>query len=669
MQAAFTILCFALLWWSPVALAQGLGSFISPGELASPHADLDGLQNCVQCHAMGEGVSASRCMECHERVADQVSTKTGFHADKSASCESCHPDHRGRDFEMVRLDEEEFDHDATGFALRGAHARTICADCHGPDGDWTGQDQMCASCHEDPHGSAVGRPLLKECGSCHNVADWKVSLAFLGGVFDHDAPDQADFALHGQHADVACADCHDDALFVPVDADACLDCHDNPHGTQFDPRTCEDCHTTEHAGFTLPGFDHEQTRWPLRGAHRRTGCASCHGDGPEAVFVGLSFARCDDCHDDVHEGQFQPRDCGSCHTQTRFTDGTFDHDATDFPLRGEHQSVACDDCHGEGPTATFAGLPFDDCASCHDDVHEARFAPDRCDSCHIDGTWGVESFDHERTDYPLTGAHTDVACAECHGAPPDEVFAPIPFGSCLDCHADDDPHAGGFGGERCDSCHATAAWADVSFDHATETGFALLGEHTPLACADCHDEPAYAGETAVCESCHRGDEPDDHYDGDCGDCHQVTGWLPALLRADDHASTGFPLRGAHASVGCADCHHTDAVSPFCADCHDSDDPHRNLLGNRCDQCHGPGDWLLTRFNHASTGFPLRGPHKLARCIDCHATGYAGTPDSCRRCHDNEKPRDAIHADPVTRDCQACHRPYDWDLVRFPHGGL
>ncbi|MCB9683154.1 MAG: hypothetical protein H6733_16940 [Alphaproteobacteria bacterium] len=655
-----------------VAWAQSMGGFLSPGELAAPHADLSGVTDCLACHEVGAGVSATRCMTCHDTVRDQVTRHTGFHADKGTTCERCHPDHRGSDFHLVQMDTTSFDHTPTGFALKGAHARAACEDCHTTPGTWTGLSTGCVDCHgdDDPHGRAAGHARLEDCASCHDTRRW--SAVDLTAVrFDHTDPKQVDFTLHGQHTDVACTACHDAWHFAPVAAEACVDCHDDLHHGQFAPRTCDTCHTVDVPDFSLRGFDHTTTDWPLTRGHKGVACEACHGDGAKGRYVDLPHDRCSTCHADPHGGQFSPRDCVACHDpdQTSFALSSFDHDRTDFPLHGAHADVACETCHGPGTAATFSDLPFDDCTSCHDDPHAARFAPDRCDSCHTDGSWQVTTFDHGRTDFPLTGAHTEVACETCHGPEEAHALAGLPHAACTDCHADDDPHGGTPTTASCTVCHVTAAWAQVDVPHETLTGFALAGRHAPLACTACHDDPGFVGADPACASCHEPDRPRDHFEGDCGGCHLVDGWAAASLGGTDHASTGFPLHGAHTTLPCDACHTgAPSLGPFCTDCHADDDPHRNLLGNACETCHGPLDWSFVRFAHATTGWPLRGAHAVAACVDCHPTGYVGTPTACRRCHEADRPHDALHADPVTATCDVCHRPYAWEPTRWPGGG-
>ena len=57
-----------------------------------------------------------------------------------------------------------------------------------------------------------------------------------------------------------------------------------------------------------------------------------------------------------------------------------------------------------------------ECVTCHavDDPHGDQFAGRGCDECHAVETFRIPAFDHDRTRYPLDGAHRDVDCASCH---------------------------------------------------------------------------------------------------------------------------------------------------------------------------------------------------------------------------------------------------------------
>ena len=98
---------------------------VSPGALATVHAELDGGTQCFRCHQKDTGKVDVRCLDCHTEVAWMRTHNRGLHAAKSAqTCASCHPDHGGRDFALVAWDggvPEKFDHSQAGFTLLGKH--------------------------------------------------------------------------------------------------------------------------------------------------------------------------------------------------------------------------------------------------------------------------------------------------------------------------------------------------------------------------------------------------------------------------------------------------------------------------------------------------------------------------------------------------------------------
>src|SRR5512136_3207643 len=83
----------------------------------------------------------------------------------------------------------------------------------------------------------------------------------------------------------------------------------SPHGSLNLP--CENCHTftawTPLRG--IPEFDHNKTRYPLRGLHASVACKQCH---VSLVFTNVG-TKCADCHADIHRRQMGAN-CESCHT-------------------------------------------------------------------------------------------------------------------------------------------------------------------------------------------------------------------------------------------------------------------------------------------------------------------------------------------------------------------
>ena len=87
-------------------------------------------------------------------------------------------------------------------------------------------------------------------------------------------------------------------------------------------------------------------------------------------------------------------------------------------------------------------------------------------------------------------------------------------------------------------------------------------------------------------------------------------------------------------------------------------------GGRCQTCHVEDDWGVILepdpkegFDHAETGFPLRGAHVGVRCEDCHRAGLEALTASCARCHLDP------HAGFNTVSCEQCHDERSWEVAR------
>jgi hypothetical protein len=501
-----------------LALALPGHGQLSPGKLARPHARLEGLSNCTQCHELGRKVSDERCLVCHTEIRERLSAPRSVHSRKELAgkaCASCHSDHHGLDFAMIHwLDGEKgFDHSRTGFLLQEAHGRLECRDCHtpalqapgfakrhaglNPERSYLGLKTDCLACHKDPHRGELGNT----CTDCHGVRSWDQ----LPG-FDH----RRSWPLEGAHRTVDCAGCHTFPAGLAkaeqingarrwrgIPSAACTDCHRDPHANRFGS-DCLACHSLDSFRGAGEGFDHSRTRWPLTGAHQRVSCAECHGSRRETM--RMAFAACDDCHKDPHAGQFrQPtersRACATCHGDPAWAPAVFgqaDHDSLGFALEGAHGAVPCALCHTSvrpGEATRWRGLPGG-CVDCHTDPHEARPATaEGCRECHGLESWQVQGFDHGATEFPLNGAHARVSCAACHRAeqPPLKPLKGLAR-ACAACHGDfhDGQFTQGESAGRCEACHNEQSFRSTNFDHQRQSRFPLDGAHRDLACALCH---------------------------------------------------------------------------------------------------------------------------------------------------------------------------------------
>lgn len=526
------------------------------------------------------------CRDCHrpEHVADPGLRAAGVDLSRtflglSTACTSCHEDeHRGQFADRSCTDchgieswrpAPGFDHAETAFPLAGEHAGVACAGCHREARDPASGETFrrfaglefgaCSDCHADPHrGQFAGRA----CSSCHSVEGWDLVRGF-----DHD---RTRFPLTGRHRQTACGECHPrrrdpetgrtSRRFRGLEFGACSDCHADPHRGRLGD-VCSSCHTTAGWGSVdRAAFDHDRTRFPLRGDHARLECGACHGGSPSgdvAVTIagrrlsGLTEAaldRCATCHADPHAGQLgaHPGGCAECHTVEGFLPATFgidEHQATGFPLEGAHLAVPCDACHPKVPRSELS-------------------APDS----------PVEPIAAHRR-RPTRG-----------GAEPTTRFR---FASprCAACHAD--PHGGevdrwiAAGG--CESCHAVERWSDVTFDHSV-TGFALGGAHAEASCRSCHgagaagesegrgaDRLRFPGLPTTCAGCHG----DPHLgqltetrpaslaalpSSACTRCHGSTESWAADLAFDHRRDAAFVLDGAHGRLACAACHRRETAN-------------------------------------------------------------------------------------------------------------
>lgn len=538
------LLVWLLAFIPGLSLAQ-----ISPGELSRAHQSLEGMAHCTACHSMGKTIADENCLTCHGELAARIKAGTGLHGQFAGrTCVSCHKEHHGRDFELVRLDRTSFDHRMTGFALGGRHRDLHCEQCHQPakiratdvrknasllaSGTFLGLSTDCASCHRDPHQGKFG----STCTTCHSDAAWKPVTNF-----DHS---RTRFPLTGRHATVECIACHRQETdtnsrrsVASLRFDDCSRCHRDVHAGRFDQR-CATCHTTSGWQSAQKAFDHARTRFPLRGAHARLQCRTCH-DGSASPQPKLAaghvrlqhFDHCADCHRDPHRGQFADRPlggaCEECHTETSWdvrSIAGFNHASTRFPLRGKHKTVDCKGCHGASRdrTPTIDLRHFEHCADCHQDPHAGQFVArsDRgaCESCHTESGFLPPDYPvaaHSRSRFPLDGAHLAVACSRCHQQAQIRgvrvrMFRSTTLSTCSTCHQD--IHHSAFTRwmeNGCATCHATERWSLIRFQHA-KTGFALQGKHGSVACGACHNRRnvwQFAGTPRACASCHATPRP------------------------------------------------------------------------------------------------------------------------------------------------------------------
>ena len=580
---------------------------LSPGELHESHKHLEGVKNCSSCHEIGSKDFQKQCLVCHTFIAESIEKASGYHGRlQDLACQKCHKDHFGREFKLIHWKDgvEAFDHQATGYILKGGHKNVSCKNCHKKEhiqnplqlikarkkleATFLGLSTDCSVCHQDVHQKRLG----EQCSTCHQETKWRPAEKF-----NHQ---KTDFPLTGLHEKVACSGCHGDykpesgpVLARRLDSSSCSFCHKDRHLSQLSNQ-CSQCHATD-GWKPAKNFDHNRSRFALTGKHRDTSCDKCHEPlQTDRKYRNLSFESCGNCHKDAHQGRLGTN-CSSCHDPSSWTQirqNQFDHAATRFSLKGKHSQVRCDSCHKKN-VGRKTGLQFDHCSRCHQDPHHTEFKTfesSRCEDCHNEEGFLPARFgyaDHDKISFKLRGSHMAVACVECH-APRADKHMRFSFASktCEGCHKN--PHQPLTEVSfviRCETCHQEDNWKDPKFDH-DQTTFSLKGAHLKLKCSTCHKE-------------------------------QGKSWkLPSLRqKPSPRNEIGFQ----------------------CQNCHK--DPHGNQLGEECSRCHIEKSWKPEKFNHFSTRFPLDGAHIKVSCDQCHKKNadsklviYKPIDTACKACH-------------------------------------
>lgn len=331
-------------------------------------------------------------------------------------------------------------------------------------------------------------------------------------------------------------------------------------------------------------------------------CGRCHADphGARTATEGTSARRLADA----------TRVCADCHGNGAWSmrrDASaqgFDHTITGAPLTGAHDRVSCAGCH-QGRDALG---PMNRCGQCHTDRHRGQLGED-CARCHSPRTWTPDTLlvDHQRTRFPLVGAHAVQDCVRCHTRATQGDF-PRRRGAVRPVPPTGDPRPAA----PAPSAHGPPARGLRPVPHAPRMVPGLLrprvvvaaarasrrGElpraATPRGATPTPRRPASPATTAT--SAARGSSTGVGNLRSCDACHDPSGWLPARFQHD----LFFPLRGDHSALSCNNCH-TDATNIrvfTCTDCHahgraETDDDHRGVRNyayesRACRMCHANG---------------------------------------------------------------------------------
>jgi len=494
---------------------MGLTQVVDNPDELTVHAEVPN-ERCASCHIDGD---PERWSSVAATAGHRVHLESDDPALEGLQCVECHSSSLHEFAATDRTCAQSGCHTDSDVELGAMSDLTIhCAACHGfsapVEGD-AGQDVAlaelapdagtCLSCHamqaaarmpaDDPHEGA--------CASCHNPHEQRTP-----------AEAAETCATSGCHTDPAALTAFHRGLDPGVAQD-CLYCH-QAHGFRVDGSNCLACHQDV--------FEEE----PAGAPSEARGAARIPGAHPVAHASGVLPTHAAPA---VHVASVSPATPSSA-LHAVASDAVPVH-AVPLPtavlvpstralqerppfLHAQHRDQACAECH---ETVEEHGLTtvttVSDCRSCH---HVAPVADD-CTTCHAapgpaapDEVERLLSFSvstsPERRSLPF--AHSDHAgesCGSCHA---DGIDRSAAEADCASCHAPHhEPSA------DCAGCHLPA-----------EPGaHELATAHVGCAGAACHQDLPFERverSRSVCLVCHQ-DMVDHRPEGDCAECHAMTG--------------------------------------------------------------------------------------------------------------------------------------------------
>jgi len=252
--------------------------------------------NCDKCHktSIKQKPLHKKCTDCHlDKHNNQFVTDNIL-----KDCVDCHTEY-GFNPSIITAEM----HDQFKFKLNGSHLAIPCQSCHFKNEDWKFRELglECINCHKNIHGDEIVAKFLgvNNCLKCHNTLSWSTIN------FEHD---QTEFKLFGKHKSKTCGDCHyqnkssgeEELIFKSLNKN-CELCHNDIHFGQFKVEKfsdCTRCHTFEN--WKPEKFDHEKTKFSLKGAHEKLDCIKCHfvvkSNNIQYLKYKLEDFKCSDCH-------------------------------------------------------------------------------------------------------------------------------------------------------------------------------------------------------------------------------------------------------------------------------------------------------------------------------------------------------------------------------------
>jgi len=508
---------------------EGHAAFADFTQLAATHG-------CNVCHTTGAGTPGTKCLECHQDLADASTRRHPFVVDgklgpvpgmavDDAFCSVCHRDHFGAEF------------------LKPASARLLgnCAACHS-DGSAAfdlaklravrelppPERQRPYATYRFPHDAHLKQEHAIGCAVCHRP-DPVAAAKFAAGAADPDLDDFAEVPFE------LCASCH-----VPGSTATNMSLAEQTqfrskapqwpvswHGTDDAAKNCAPCHAEEQRGgrtvfgpglrlIERPAFDTaqhaaERARYVVpRRSHQQElahaggkDCATCHVSGSLAKSEPPARPFWHALH--VADGGLAPaagtggatsinakNGCISCHADLQQSENLrlANQGAYQWPADAEAQA-ACKECHREGD-APLLLQPRDGPIG----PDRRAQAPDFPHGVHVRS----ESFGKQDTALAE-------GCFSCHEFAANEAgrsFEIVPrtkakAADCTQCHTGHDHIAG----NSCGKCHPAEPGRSNSFLQA-----ALIAEPAapqrswPGKNRFLHDSRGHVGPDITCVTCH-----------------------------------------------------------------------------------------------------------------------------------------------------------------------
>lgn len=584
-------------------------------QLIGAHAQIS--NNCNVCHNGNYNNTPNTCFGCHANDFNSTTNPPHSAAGFNTECQSCHSQNSWKP--------ANWNHDTQYFPIySGKHKGkwNVCSDCHTVQSNYN--IFSCIDCHEhnktkmdNEHRNVSGYVYAStECYTCHPNGT-------SAGAFNHSL---SNFPLTGAHQTVECNHCHQNGYAnTPTE---CISCHQTQYNNSTNPShtllalsiDCAICHTTN-PDWQPALFPQHNDYFPLTGAHSliADNCNQCHNNN----YSNLART-CVSCHQADYQAAANPNHvnagiantCESCHNSTAWIPSTFNHTTTGFELTGQHSLIQCSSCH----LGTTTGLNSE-CISCHQNNyntavnHVSQGYPYDCKMCHNTVAWNQATFNHNNTNFQLTGAHIGVTCSNCHT----NGFSGTPS-ECISCHASDynnasDPnHVALNLSNQCQECHTTNPdWKPAAFPNHSYY-FQFVGAHIAIQnnCSSCHIN-GYSNTPTECYGCHQSNyqnavnppHQSSQFPTDCKPCHTQSAWRPSTF---NHDGPYFPIySGKHKNkwTTCSQCHTNPSNYTIfsCIDCHEHrksamDNKHQGVNGYvysspACYDCHPRGNYLKT----------------------------------------------------------------------------